>query len=102
MCIRDSTETEPMARLVRHRAPDFENAAETLSRIRSTLADQFSQHFDAELRSMSKAERVDALAVGSTLTSFESWEQMRQHHQRSQPQIIRAWSATLLSVLEQD
>ncbi len=91
--------TAPMARLLRHRATDFSSANEMLRNVRSTFADQFSQHFDAELASLSKATRNDVSAMGAILTSFESWEQLASHFARTDRQVIRAWTRSLTTLL---
>ncbi len=88
-------ENEPIARLVRLQAHQMTALNELLHRIRATRADQVRHHFDEELRAMSSATRVDAVMVISTLTSFESWDQARHDHQRSRPQVRRAWVAAL-------
>ncbi len=91
--------TAPMSRLLRHRATDFPSADEMLRNVRSTFSDQFSQHFDEELCTLSKATRDDALAIGSVLTSFESWDQLRSHFARTERQATRAWCSSLTALL---
>ncbi len=93
--------TEPMARLTRLRAPENVAIDKRLHLVRATLSDQVRHHFDTELAALSPALCEDAVTVISTLTSFESWGQARNDHQRSQRQIMRAWSTTITRILEQ-
>lgn len=71
--------TEPMARLARRQATVVPEVETTLARIRSTLLDQLSQHFDEELSLLQATARKERLAVVAALTSFESWDQLRGH-----------------------
>lgn len=91
--------TAPMARLARIRAAEIVELNETVDRIRATRADQIRHHFDEDLRAMSNAAADDVVAVIASLTSFEAWDQMRHHHDRSQAQCRRAWTLALTSLL---
>jgi AcrR family transcriptional regulator len=90
---------EPMARLVRLRAPQYAEADELVHRVRATRADQIHHHFGDELSRLSRAARDDTVAIISTLTSFESWDQARHDHRRSPTQLRRAWVTALTKVL---
>lgn len=92
--------TEPMARLLRIRANEMDGANDLLQRVRATRADQVRHHFDHELRAMTNAVRDDLVAIIVTMTSFESWDQMRSGHGRTNRQIRRAWSAALDQLLD--
>lgn len=91
--------TAPMAHLMRHRASEFPAAADMLHNVRSTFTDQLSHHFAAELAGLSKAARDDAIAMGSMITSFESWDQLQSHYRRTDRQIVRAWTHSLTALL---
>lgn len=93
--------TEPMARLTRHRAPEHIDLDQRLHLVRATMSDQIRHHFEAELSALSPVRREDTVTVISTLTSFESWDQARYDHGRSQQQIRRGWSTTITRILEQ-
>jgi AcrR family transcriptional regulator len=90
---------EPMARFVRRQAPVVPDMNDTLHRTRSTMAEQIRRHFETELGAMTAARRDDLVAVISTLTSFESWAQLGDDHDRSPIQIRRAWVQTLRCLL---
>lgn len=91
--------TAPMARLARRLAAGHPELEERLRVVRSTLADQVRRHFAAELSHLGPAGRDDAVVVMSTMTSFEAWDQMRHHHQRTEAQTRRAWAAALEAIL---
>jgi AcrR family transcriptional regulator len=81
----------PVARLGRARAFDRPLFAETLHTVRQGMADQIRTHFAPELQTLTPAARDDAVGLVGTITSFESWDQMRHEFGRSQTQIRRAW-----------
>ena len=89
----------PVARLVRLRAHDDPTARENLARLRDTFADQLRHHFDDELSAFSSERCVDLVGVMTTMTSFESWEQLRDHGGRTDADIRRAWTSTLTHLL---
>ncbi len=91
-------QTEPMARIARQHATTSA-LQDTLSLARSTQTDQIRTHFDAELRSLGKAERDDIVATIATLTSFEAWDLYRFHHNRTPQQIRRAWERAITNLL---
>jgi AcrR family transcriptional regulator len=68
--------TKRVGRHARRQAPQIPALAETLQMVRSTLTDQIAQHFEPELASLSPTEVGDRVAVISTLTSFEAWDQL--------------------------
>jgi AcrR family transcriptional regulator len=92
--------TEPMSRLVRIRAHEVSAVGDLLRLSRATRADQIRQHFDEELRAIGTSDGDDLTTVIATLTSFESWDQMRNDHGRSDQQIRRAWTTALRQVLQ--
>jgi hypothetical protein len=59
------------------------------------MADQIRTHFALELQALTPAARDDAVGLVGTITSFESWDQMRQDFGRSQAQIRRAWRGAI-------
>jgi AcrR family transcriptional regulator len=91
--------TAPVARLVRHRSFVFQEIDASLHRLRATQTDQLRLHFAEELEELTPTMRADLVATIATLTSFESWDQFANDHQRSAAQIRRAWTTTLLGVL---
>ena len=86
---------EPMARLVRLRAPEHTEVDAMVHRVRAARADQIRHHFGEELRRLTPAASDDFVAVVAALTSFESWDQARHDHRRSPLQVRRAWSTAL-------
>ncbi len=91
--------TEPMARLLRGRATQIPEMDAMLRRVRATRSDQVRLHFADVLDLLTPAAAEDAVAVVSTLTSFESWDQIRHDHARSPLQIRRAWANALTRLL---
>lgn len=86
---------EPMARMVRARGA----GDPVLHDVRRRLADQAAEHFAPELRRMTRAGRADAVAMIATITSFESWDQLRHDFDRTPMQIRRAWTAAIVATL---
>jgi AcrR family transcriptional regulator len=91
--------THLMARLLRSNALQDRGAAEMVDVARLAMADQVRQHFDAELRAFMPARREDAVVTIASLTSVESWEQLRQSFGRTPAQVRRAWSAAIDRIL---
>lgn len=91
--------TEPMARFIRRRAPRVTALDELLHRNRATRADQIRQHFAIELENLPPGRRVELVGAISTLTSFESWAELRDDHGHNSIQIRRAWTRTLGQLL---
>lgn len=90
---------EPMANLLRLRAPDHPGARDLVERVRSTRSDQIQQHFDPELSSMTTERASDLVLVIATIVSFESWDTAQRTHQRSGDDIRRAWAAAIERLL---
>lgn len=90
---------EPIARLARLRASEHANLDETLHRVRASRSDQICRHYEIELRAFTPAARDDTIAIISTLTSFESWDQARHDHRRSTTQLRRAWATAIRKIL---
>lgn len=90
---------EPMARLVRRGSGSPDRRGDVLHSLRSERIGQVRCHFATELRRRTPAERDDLVTVISTLTSFESWDQAVNTHERSDRQIRRAWSASVERLL---
>ncbi|MFT3852265.1 MAG: TetR/AcrR family transcriptional regulator [Ilumatobacteraceae bacterium] len=91
--------TEPMARFTRMRMAVVPELAAELRQLRTMLASQVRRHFAAELDPLTPARRDDVVAVICTLTSFESWLQLRDDHGRGPTQIRRALISTLRCLL---
>lgn len=89
----------PMGRLVRIRSHEDAGARDNLSRLRHTYTDQLRHHFDAELTPLDADRRDDLVDTMATLTSFESWEQLRDHRGRTDPEIRRAWTHAIARLI---
>lgn len=89
----------PMARLARARSFDHPHFAATLHDVRIRLADQAREHFAGELSVAGRAAREERVAVISTVTSFESWDQLRNDFGRTSGQIRRAWRRSICELL---
>jgi AcrR family transcriptional regulator len=89
----------PMARLARARTVEHRDLDEVLHLARAIRADEIRRHFDPELGRFTPAARDDTVAIISTMTSFECWDQARRDHRRSAVQLRRAWSTALPKVL---
>ena len=92
--------TEPMCRQARRRAPDFPDVDEELHSVRARQADQVRQCFAYELEALSPSARDDLVATISTLTSFESWDQIVHDHNRTPRQVRRTWTTALHRLLQ--
>jgi len=88
--------TAPMARFVRRQAPEVDEIARTLERLRSTLADQLAQHFAPELARFDDDTGRRRVAVLAALTSFEVWDQLAP---LGDPGRDEAWRDALTSLL---
>jgi AcrR family transcriptional regulator len=93
------TSTEPMARLTRRRAAVVPQIDDELHRLRSAMAGQVRRHFGAELAELTPARRDDLVAVICVVTSFESWQQLRDDHGRKPTQLRRAMTESLRRLL---
>ena len=93
--------TEPMARLARSRAVAVPDIDDSLHRTRAEAADQLRHHFAAEFAGLTPARRDDLVGLVATTTSFESWMQLRDDHQRTAVQTRRAWTTALRLLLTQ-
>jgi AcrR family transcriptional regulator len=69
---------DPMARLARSQAMTVPELDETLERVRSTLSDQVSEHFAAELGALRPSPRRERLALVAAVTSYETWDLLRR------------------------
>jgi AcrR family transcriptional regulator len=94
--------TEPMCRLVRIRAHESPAVSNMIDLVIASRADQIRDHFAPELALVTTAAADDLTAVISTLTSFESWDQMCHQHRRTHRQVRRAWATALARVLPSD
>jgi len=92
--------THPLALQVRAHSRRDRGASELVDMARTAMANLIRQHFDAELRGMTRTRREDAVASIAVLTSVESWEQFRHVHDRSPLQIRRAWTRSIDRILD--
>jgi AcrR family transcriptional regulator len=90
---------EPMARLVRSRSYEHTDVAEMLHHVRLMRAKQVEKQFAPELAAMAPTVRAGMVAIITTLTSFESWDQSTQDHGRGPRQIRQAWGLAIASLL---
>ncbi|MFV0316694.1 MAG: TetR/AcrR family transcriptional regulator [Microthrixaceae bacterium] len=90
-------QTAPMARFSRREASAVTEMAETLQRLRRTLADQIARHFASELEHLEDSEQNRRVAVLASLTSFESWDQMSALGTRQRRQAIAEATIAVLS-----
>jgi len=88
----------PVARLARRQAADVPELRSTLQRVRSTLADQISQHFALELDDADPERHHQRVGVLATLTSFESWDQLIAAG-FAPPSIAEAWRRAIMALL---
>jgi AcrR family transcriptional regulator len=89
----------PIARLARARSFDHPHLARTLHEVRSRMAGQVRTYFAPELRALTPAARDDAIGLVCTITSFESWDQLRQDFDRTPAQIRRTWRRGIAALL---
>jgi AcrR family transcriptional regulator len=92
--------TEPMARFTRTRVLAVPQLGAELHHLRMVLAEQVRRHFATELDALTPARRDDVVAVICTLTSYESWLQLRDDHGRGPQQVRRAMTTTLRCLLD--
>ncbi len=88
----------PIARVGRARALDHAHLADVLHDARGRQAEQVRCHFHPELVERSPAAGDDLVAVISTMTSFESWDQQQGVFERSPVQIRRSWKHAVLEL----
>ncbi len=89
----------PVARLVRSSTHEETPVTERLARLRLDLAEQVRRHFAAELSGRTRNGSDDVADAIDVLTSFEAWDLLRSAHGRSEPQIRRAWTTAIRSLL---
>lgn len=92
----------PIARLSRILAGDRPHLAETLADTRRRFVEQVRSHFAADLQGRPAADAKDRVALIDALTSFESWDLLHGPHDRSRPQIRRAWVTGIGALLGRD
>jgi len=81
----------PIARAGRARAVHQQPLADALLDARLRQAEQVRAHFCVELGPRSRSAGDDLVALVSTLTSFESWDQQHSALERTPMQIRRSW-----------
>jgi AcrR family transcriptional regulator len=89
----------PVGRLARARAPEHARIEASLVDTRATMAAQVEAHFAPELADRSPAAADDLVVLVASLTSFEAWDLLTRSHARTRPQVRRAWSTALLTLL---
>lgn len=88
-----------LARLQRSAVLKDAGAAEMVDRVRRIMADEIRVHFAPELSALTAARRDDVVATIASLTSVESWEQLRETYGRSPLQARRAWAHAIEAIL---
>lgn len=89
----------PIARLGRARALEQAHFADVLHDVRVRQVEQVRRHFHPELVSRTAAAGDDLVAVISTTTSFESWDQQQGVLGRTPLQIRRSWTGAIVMML---
>jgi len=89
-----------LARLQRTLVLQDPDAARMVDLVRELMVDQVREHFAPELRERSAARRDDAAMLIATITSVESWEQLRNTCGRSPSQTRRAWTRAIEALLD--
>jgi AcrR family transcriptional regulator len=84
---------KPMARLGRARAYDHPNLQDLLHRMRINQTHQAMMHLEVG---------ADAAQTISTLTSFESWDQLSNDHLRTESQIAALWTTAIGAILSNE
>jgi len=84
---------KPMARLGRARAYDHPNLQDLLHRMRINQTHQAMMHLEVG---------ADAAQTISTLTSFESWDQLSNDHLRTEAQIAALWTNAIGAILSNE
>lgn len=87
------------ARTAQMRAPYAPVIADDIRRYRKILDAQVREHFAPELKTRSRAEAEDLVAVIDVLVSFDAWDLMSEEYDRSRAQIRRSWTTALEALL---
>lgn len=88
------------ARVGRRNAPFQPLVAEEVARFRVLLGRQVRAHFAPELGARTPAAADDLEAVVDVLVSFDAWDLLTTVHGRTRAQVRRAWTRSLLRLLE--
>jgi TetR/AcrR family transcriptional regulator of autoinduction and epiphytic fitness len=88
-----------LARTARLRAPYAPVIADDVRRYRQMLEAQVRQHFAPELKARSRSEAEDLVALIDLIVSFDGWDLLVEEHNRSKPQVRRAWTYALTQLL---
>lgn len=91
--------THFLARLVRHNALRDPGAAKLLASSRKFMANQVKLHFKPELQKLKLAQGEDAVALITSVTSVESWDQFRHGFDRTAAETQRAWTHAIGRIL---
>jgi AcrR family transcriptional regulator len=89
----------PVARFARGRSFSRPQLVANLAEMHRRHADVTRHHFAAELRARTPAAADDAVALVTSITSFDAWELLRSDLGRSRAQVRRAWTAGIDSLL---
>jgi AcrR family transcriptional regulator len=88
-----------LARLQRTLVLQDPDAARMVDHVRVRMLDQVREHFAPELQARTAAQRDETAALIATITSVESWEQLRSTYGRSPLQTRRAWARAIRALL---
>jgi AcrR family transcriptional regulator len=86
----------PTAQMRAHFAPVI---AEDIQEYRRVADSSARRHFAPELKTRSKAEAEDLVALIDVIVSFSGWQLLARDHGRSRSQIRRAWTLALDSLI---
>lgn len=87
------------ARTAQMRAPYAPVIAEDIKRYRKVLDGHVRENFAPELKSRSRAEADDLVALIDVMVSFNGWDLMVTEYGRSRTQVRRAWTTALEALL---
>jgi TetR/AcrR family transcriptional regulator of autoinduction and epiphytic fitness len=90
---------EGPARTVRMRQYYAPMLAEEARYYRSVLDAAVRRHFAPELKTRTKSEAEDLVAIIDVLVSFDAWDVLVHDHGRSRAQVRRLWTSALEALL---
>lgn len=93
------TAIAPIGRLARARSIEQPMIRASLQQTRVRFSQQATTHFATELATRTPAEAEDLVDLVDSLTSFEAWDLLTVGHDRTRPQIRRAWNTGVSALL---
>ena len=86
---------EPLARLFRVRSQEVARADAIHRFLHVGYVAQITEHFGVELAPMVEREAARLVGAIATLTSFESWDLLREYHDFDRGEIHAVWSSAV-------